>query len=61
MRVGDGYWVDDFYVCPDCYEKETAICEECEERHFTENMKYDAKNHLYICKRCLKENKEYGS
>ena len=57
MRVGDGYWVDDFYVCPDCYEKETAICEDCEERHFIENMKYDAKNHLYICKRCLKENK----
>ena len=41
MRFGDGYWVDDFYVCPDCYERETAICEDCEERHFIENMKYE--------------------
>ena len=53
MRFGDGYWVDDFYICPDCYEKETAICEDCEERHFIENMKYDAKKDWYICKKCL--------
>lgn len=49
-----GYWVDDFYLCPSCYEEYSKTCAVCGERHFTNIMRYDRKTKQYICSFCLK-------
>ena len=48
----DGYWVDDIYICEDCFEQYTAVCENCGTYHLYRNMYFDEKNNVYYCKHC---------
>ena len=51
----DGEWVDDNFLCPDCIEKETFVCEECGYRYFNSDRKYDSAKEKFVCKECYEE------
>ena len=57
MDVDDMYKVGCEYLCPSCYEKYTAPCEDCGERHFKKDMtmfRIDHDNSItWVCSDCL--------
>ena len=51
----DGEWVDDNFLCPNCIEAETFVCEECGERYFNSARKYDKTKEKFVCSDCYVE------
>ena len=51
----DGEWVDDDFLCPNCIETETFVCEECGERYFNSARKYDKTKEKFVCSDCYVE------
>lgn len=55
-------YVDDVYLCPECAENNTTVCEDCGERHYNDDMYIDYKgrnicgycksNHYVTCANC---------
>lgn len=52
----NAYWVGDDAICPDCANKETFICDECEDRYYNSEKHYH--NGQYICNYCLANKEE---
>ena len=40
------------YVCPDCFERETALCDSCGEYWYSPDIAYDHKRQKYMCPEC---------
>lgn len=47
-----GHWVEDEYLCPDCYYEDTTECEMCGDRFCDEDMNYDEETDAYYCNYC---------
>lgn len=54
----DGVYVDSNFLCPDCVENETFICEECGDRCFNSDRKYDKMKEKFVCTNCYEEEEE---
>jgi hypothetical protein len=52
----DAWWVGDDIICPNCADRETFICEECEDRYYNSEKHYY--HGRYICDHCLADKEE---
>lgn len=53
----DGFNVDGYRICEECYENQTAVCSDCGERYFIDRMCWDP-HEFWICHTCLNNRKE---
>lgn len=49
----NGTHIEDSFVCPNCLETETFVCEKCGERYFNSNKHYDKKFDQFVCSDCF--------
>lgn len=51
----EGTWVDDFYLCDRCIEKEVVRCYKCGVSFFKRTGKYSRENAQFICACCMED------
>jgi hypothetical protein len=53
----NGTWVNDSWLCDNCIETETFVCDECGCREYNSNQRWDEENSRYICDYCMNDMK----